>query len=267
MKTMIIGGSGFLGSKLVDTLNGNCQSTYHRNRIFPDQIRLDLGDVGSIRKCLDKTKPKIIIHCGGLTNTDFCEANPDLANRINCFGTTELLNGFDGKMIYFSTDYVFDGESAPYDENSQPNPINHYGKTKLATERVVLDTPQNLVVRVSGLYGFNRNNNRFLDRLRNNRTITVSQELVSTPTYIEDIVRAIPEFIKMSGILHFSGEQLLSRYDFAKLAVESLELNTEVFAQKSNEVAGRPRNSSLVSVYRLRKTPIDEAFREIRRAI
>jgi dTDP-4-dehydrorhamnose reductase len=267
MKTLIIGGSGFLGSKLAETLNGGCQSTYCSNPILPEQLKLDLVDKDNIRKVLAQAKPEVIIHCGGLTNTDFCEANQGLANRINCFGTSELISGFDGKMIYFSTDYVFDGESAPYDERSQPNPINHYGKTKLAAEKVVLGKPQNLVVRVSGLYGFNTKNNRFLDRLRNSKVITASQEFVSTPTYIEDVVRAIPEFINMSGILHSTGEQPFSRYDFAKLAVKSLGLDTEVIAQESNGSARRPRNSALNSVYIFRKTSIDEAFREIRRAI
>lgn len=267
MRTLIIGGSGFLGSKLAETLNGSSQSTYHSRPLFSGQVNLDLSASDSIRKCLADTRPEVIFHCGGLTNTDFCESNQDLASRINVSGTSKLLNGFDGKIIYFSTDYVFNGENAPYDENSQPNPINNYGKTKLAAERVVLDKPQNLVVRVSGLYGFNGNNNRFLDGLRNSRVITASQEFVSTPTYIEDIARAVPEFMDMSGILHFTGKQPFSRYDFAKLAVESLGLNTKVVAQESNGIARRPRNSSLVSVYSLRKTPIDEALKEIRRAI
>jgi len=267
MKTLIIGGSGFLGSKLVDTLDGNCQSTYNQNRIFPNQIQMDLADEASIGKCLDETKPEAIIHCGGLTDTDSCEANPDLANRVNCLGTEALLKEFDGKFIYFSTDYVFDGEHAPYDEKSEPNPINHYGKTKLIAERMVLEKSQNLVVRVSGLYGVNKNNNRFLDGLRSRRVIKASQELISTLTYIEDLARAIPDLMNMAGVLHFSGEQSFSRYDFAKLAVESLGLNAEVVAQESNGLAKRPRNSSLSSVYALKKTPVDEALIEIRRSI
>jgi len=267
MRVLIIGGSGFLGSKLVGSLNGNPQSTYHQNKIFPNQIQMDLADKESVRRCLNRTKPEVIFHCGGLTDTDFCESNQDLANRVNVSGTNELVNGFDGKVIYFSTDYVFDGEHAPYDEKSEPNPLNHYGKTKLAAERVVLEKSQNLVVRVSGLYGFNGNNNRFLDGLRSRRVIKASQELISTPTYIENLARAVPEFIGMSGILHFTGEQSFSRYNFAKLAVESFGLDAEVVAQESNGIARRPRNSSLVSVYNLKKTPVDEALKEIRRAI
>jgi dTDP-4-dehydrorhamnose reductase len=267
MKTLIIGGSGFLGSSLVGSLNGSSQSTYHQNRIFPNQIPMDLADEASIRKCLAETKPDVVLHCGGLTNTDFCEANRDLANRVNCLGTEVLLKGFNGKVIYFSTDYVFDGEHAPYNEHSQTNPLNHYGKTKLAAERVVLDKPQNLVVRVSGLYGFNEKNNRFINGLRSRRVIKASQELISTPTYIGDITKAVPEFMDMSGILHFTGEQSFSRYDFAKLTVESLGLDTEVIAQESKGIARKPRNSSLVSVYSLRKTSVDEALKEIRRVI
>lgn len=267
MKTLIIGGSGFLGSKLVEYLNGSCQSTYHQNRIFSNQIQMDLANKASIRKCLAETKPDVVLHCGGLTDTNFCEANPDLANKVNCLGTEALLKEFDGKIIYFSTDYVFDGEHAPYDEKSEPKPINHYGKTKFAAERVVLDKPQNLIVRVSGLYGFNRNNNRFLDGLRSRKVIKASQELISTPTYIEDIAKTVPEFMDMSGILHFTGEQSFSRYDFAKLVVKSLDLDAEVVPQENNRIAKRPRNSSLISVYNLRKTPIEEALKEIRRAI
>ena len=267
MRALIIGGSGFLGSKLVEALNGSSQSTYHSHPLFSGQVNLDLSDEASIRKCLAETRPEVIFHCGGLTNTDFCESNQDLVLRINVSGTNELISSFDGKIIYFSTDYVFDGENAPYDENSPPNPINHYGKTKLVAERMVLDKPQNLIVRVSGLYGFNGNNNRFLDGLRKYGVIAASQKLISTPTYIEDIVKAVPEFMGMSGILHFIGEQSFSRYDFAKLAVESLGLDAEVVAQESNGIARKPRNSSLVSVYSLRKTPIDKALKEIRRAI
>src|SRR3989344_3520344 len=218
MKTLIIGGSGFLGSKLIGSLNGSSQSTYHQNRIFLDQIQMDLADKASIRNCLAETKPDVVLHCGGLTNTDFCEANQDLANRVNCLGTEALLKEFDGKIVYFSTDYVFDGEHAPYDEKSEPNPLNHYGKT-----------------------------NRFLDKLRRAKVIAASQELISTPTYIENIAKAVPEFMDMSGILHFTGQQPFSRYDFAKLAAESLGLDSEVVAQKRDGIARKPRNSSLVS--------------------
>lgn len=267
MKTLVIGGSGFLGSRLAEVLDGTCNSTYYKNRVFPNQFQLDLGDTTSIQRCLDKTNPDVVIHCGGLTSTDFCEANKDLATRVNVSGAQELIKSFDGKVIYFSTDYVFDGESAPYDENSKTNPINHYGKTKLGAERSVLERPQNLVVRVSGLYGLNGHNNRFLDRLKNKNVIAASKEYVSTPTYLEDVARAIPDFMNVSGILHFTGEQSFSRYAFAKLAVESLGLDAEVVAQESNGIVRRPRNSSLVSVYRLRKTPIDEALKEIGRAI
>ncbi len=267
MRTLILGGSGFLGSRLVESLNGSCQSTYYANPVFQGQIKLDLANESSIRRCLVETKPDIIFHCGGLTDTDFCEANPNLANRVNCFGTNELLKVFNGKMIYFSTDYVFDGESAPYNETAQTNPINQYGRTKLIAERKVLEKPQNLVVRVSGLYGFNKNNNRFLDRLRSNKVIKASQELLSTPTYIEDLARAVPDFMQMSGVLHFSGEQSFSRYEFAEKVVKGLGLSTEVLAQENNGAVRRPKNSSLVSIYSLNKTSVDEALREIKRAI
>jgi len=267
MRTLIVGGSGFLGSKLVESLNGNSQSTYHQTKRFPNQIQMDLGDKEGIKRCLSQTKPEVILHCGGLTGADFCEVNPDLAMRVNCLGIEVLLNVFDGKLIYFSTDYVFDGESAPYKETAQTNPINQYGRTKLIAERSVLEKPQNLVVRVSGLYGANKHNNRFVDRIRNNRVIGASRNLVSTPTYIEDIVRAVQDIMQMSGLVHFTGEQSFSRYEFVEKAVKTLGLNAEVISQEDNGIARRPKNSSLTSVYGLKKTPVEEALKEIRREI
>lgn len=265
-KYLIIGASGFLGSFLYNSLNEKgitVSGTCFQNK-KDDLHYLNLENFDSIHKVIKNAKPDIIIHIGGLTDTDYCEANQSLASKVNCFGTNELMNHFDGKIIYFSTDYVFDGDSAPYDENSQPNPINHYGKTKLTAEKIVLSDPNNLVVRVSGLYGFNKQNNRFLEGLRKNKIIRASPKLISTPTYIEDIVRVVQDFMQMSGILHFSGEQPFSRYDFAKLAVERLGFDTKVVAQESNSIARRPKNSSLRSVYNLRKTPVDEALKEIR---
>lgn len=265
MNTLIIGGSGFLGSRLVSALNEKCHSTYYKNKIFPTQIYLDLGDQASIKECLCSTKPDLIIHCGGLTDTDFCEVNKDLAVKINVLGTEALVNFFDGKLIYFSTDYVFDGESAPYNEFSLPNPINHYGRTKLLAEEKVLSRTQNLVVRVSGLYGFNKNNNKFIDRLRKKRIIYASKDFISTPTYIEDIVRFIPELINMCGILHLTGEQSFSRYEFTNLIVNGLGLESKVVVEEENKIARRPRNSSLVSIHSIRKTSFEEALEEIRR--
>ena len=284
MRTLVIGGSGFLGSRLRLPLNTLCavskkhegfteyiypngiHYTYHNKKLFENQIPLDLTKISSIKECLAKTKPDVIFYCGGLTDTDFCEANPDLATKVNVSGTKSLLEEFSGKLIYFSTDYVFDGENAPYNEKSQPNPINHYGKTKLFAEKMVLVKSQNLVVRVAGLYGFNSSNNRFLDRLRNQRVVEASSRLYSTPTYLEDIVEAIPDFMNMSGLLHFTGEQSFSRYEFLKKVVKCLGLDTEILPLES-DITGtfkRPKNSSLVSnTNKLKKTPVDDALKEI----
>ena len=282
MRTLVIGGSGFLGSGLRLCLNTQCRVaikhegstkysypngpyyTYHHTKLFEDQLHLDLTRSSSIKKCLAKTKPDAIVHCGGLTDPDFCEAYPNLATKVNVSGTKALLEAFGGKLIYFSTDYVFDGENPPYNEKSQPNPLNHYGKTKLLAEELVLKNPQNLVVRVAGLYGFNNHNDRFLGRLRNQRVVEASSTLYSTPTYLEDIAGSIQDFLKMSGLLHFTGEQSFSRYEFLKKAVKSLGLSTEILPWESRDmIAKRPKNSSLISVHRFKKTLADDALKEI----
>jgi len=270
-KTLIIGGSGFLGSALADlSCLGSVELTYYANQRGKCEIFIDLLKANCIKKVVQKVKPDVIIHCGGLTSTDFCEMEKQLALDINFGGTQNLVEYFDGKIIYFSTDYVFDGEDAPYDEHSTPNPINHYGKTKLLAEKAVLEKPQNLVVRVSGLYGLNLINNKFFDSLMRSKKIESYIDLVSSPTYIRDISSAIPILLNTSGILHLSGKENYSRYNFIKRVVDSLGIHKEVVPVSYDPdklKANRPRNSTLASVMDMATTSLDKALIEIKRNI
>lgn len=264
MRTLIIGGSGFLGSRLALCMGRHCQSTFFNNRLSGDQIPLDLSDEKSIKRCLKRVNPELIIHCGGLTGTVYCEQNKTYATKVNVRGTKIILDKFGGKVIYFSSDYVFDGEAAPYDEKSQTNPLNHYGRTKLEAEKEVLRKDGNLVLRLSGLYGINRRNNRFIQRLMSKR-IGASMELVSTPTYVEDLVNSLPQLIEMEGTVHFSGEESFSRYDFLQRAIKGLGLNTELYKiDRGVNVIKRPKDSSLKSLFSLKKTSVNDALTQMK---
>jgi dTDP-4-dehydrorhamnose reductase len=267
MKTLIIGGSGFLGSALAESKDlGEIHSTFFTNPA-KSHIFLDLSKRESIIDVLEKTKPDVVIHCGGLTDTDYCEKNKELALKVNVNGTKDLVNSFTGKLIYFSTDYVFDGKNPPYDENAEPNPLNHYGKTKLMAEKVVLARGENLVVRVAGLYGINTENNKFLNRLMGKQIINAHSNLFSTPTYIDDIITNLPYLLKTTGILHLTGKESVSRYNFVKKAADYLGFETEVIPTvycPSLTLARRPQNTSLRSTTELKTTALDDAFREIK---
>jgi dTDP-4-dehydrorhamnose reductase len=276
MKELIIGGSGFLGSKLVSSeFFEDANFTYlnqktsfiekNKNRSF----RMNLVEEEEIFKVLLSTNPSLIIHCGGITDTDLCEREKEFSWKVNVEGTENLMRFYDGKIIYFSTDYVFDGKSAPYNENSKPNPINHYGITKLKAEEIILKRKENLVVRVSGLYGINKNNNKFINRFIDQDKIYAYTNIISSPTYIEDIVNNIQMLTHLSGIIHLSNNRSISRYNFTKLINDSLHLSKEIISceyKNKDGTAKRPYNSSLTTLNKeIKTTPINIALAEITR--
>jgi len=251
MRILIIGGSGFLGSKLYNLLDqgtvfGTFLSNEHKGLIY-----LDLTRGTSVKDVLAKIKPDIIIHTGGLTNTDFCESDNEMAYKVNVRGTRNLVKNFSGKIIYFSTDYVFNGEKGPYCEDDVPNPINYYGWTKLKAEEIVLHAADdNVVIRVAGLYGYNERNNEFLNSF-NSAIIYKATDLAGSTVLIDDVVKYLPFFLQKKGIYHLASGSAISRYDFALMAVRILNLPVKVTGRKAKDIyhtAKRPTNSSLISV-------------------
>lgn len=264
MRTLIIGAAGFLGSRLQHALGRGCVGTYHLHPTAPDQVFLDLTNPRSIQKCISHTAPDVVIHCGGITRTDLCEAERDLAYRTHVLGARSLVDQYQGKIIFLSTDYVFDGHTPPYSETATPRPLNYYGTTKAEAERVILAKSDNLVVRVSGLYGYNVRNNRFIQAL-NESEVHACTDLVSTPTYIEDIVVALPDLYYRAGVLHLAGHESFSRYAFLRLAAERLGLSVRVLPTRASQsTVRRPSDSSLASIHRVHTTPAVQALDEIR---
>lgn len=274
MKELIIGGSGFLGSKLASSEPfKDANFTYlnqktsfiekNKNRSFC----MNLIKEEEISKVLLSTNPSLIIHCGGITDTDLCEREKEFSWRVNVEGTENLMLYYNNKIIYFSTDYIFDGKNAPYNENSKPNPINHYGITKLKAEEIILRRKENLVVRVSGLYGINKNNNKFIDRFTDQDKVYAHTNLISSPTYIEDIIDNIQILTYLSGIIHLSSGESISRYDFVKKINDSLHLSKEIIPceyRNKDSMAKRPHNSSLTTLNnKIKTTPINIALGEM----
>jgi len=272
MKELIIGGSGFLGSKLA---NSDCMKeasyTFFNNKtpfMSKDEdrcSRMDLRNKNEVLRTLKAIKPSLIIHCGGITDTDFCEKEKQYSWDVNVEGVENLMRYYDGKIIYFSTDYVFDGNNPSYDEESKPNPVNYYGITKLQAEKMVLKREENLVIRVSGLFGINTHNDKFLNKIRKEK-IEACTNLVSSPTYIDDIVKNIPELVQLSSIVHLSCQEGFSRYDFLNTCVKYLSLSTTVVPKKYDQeqsIAKRPYNTTMVSLRNVKYTPVKIAFKEM----
>jgi dTDP-4-dehydrorhamnose reductase len=248
----IIGASGFLGSKLFDVLSKkfNVIGTFF-SKPSPGLVYLDITDKQQVKSFFKTFDPDLVINCAGITKPDVCEINPKLAYKVNVEGVANMASFSPCKVIHFSSDYVFSGDKGFYTENDKPHPINYYGYTKLKSENIVLDSnPDNVVIRVSGLYGYNKRNNEFLSSF-NFPEVYKATDLYGSTLLIDDIIIHLPFFCSAKGLYHLASGNAISRYDFALMAVRILGLSTKVIGKPANEIysiAKRPRNSSLISV-------------------
>jgi dTDP-4-dehydrorhamnose reductase len=160
------------------------------------------------------------------------------------------------RLIFISTDYVFDGTKGNYAESDQPNPVSYYGLTKLEAERIVVETlPEALIVRTSVLYGWHPSKLNFatwtLKGLREHETLRIVRDHINSPTFADNLAYAISVAIerKSRGILHIAGSERISRFEFACKIAQKFHLDERLLVpvemRDLNWVARRPRDSSL----------------------
>ena len=267
MKILVTGKNGQLGRSIqkivnTDTKIGNNQSP--NEYIFVGREDLDLSSKSSISHYFDNNdKFDIIINCAAYTQVDRAEQDAELANQINHLAVKQLAsiaNELQTKLIHISTDYVFDGESnKPYMETDTTNPINTYGKTKLAGEQALQEVmPMNaLIIRTSWLYSEYGNNfvSTMLRLSKERDELNVVSDQIGSPTYATDLADAILEIIKhkkfrdvgqTTQIYHYSGEGEISWHEFAKeiFKIEKIECQVNpVTSQQYPTPAKRPKNT------------------------
>ncbi len=256
-KIQIIGATGFLGSKIYQDFSQNYKvtGTYFKNKnpyMRPyDLTKFDLT-------LFKEIKPNIVIHTAAMTDVDECETNPQKAYQINVEGTKNVIEGCrinNSKLIYISTDFVFDGKAGDYKETDLPNPLNFYAKTKLKAEQIVKDSGLNYIIaRVAVLYGQNDSQkfvNWCINKLRNQKQVFLINDHIRTPTLIDDISSALEELIerKFQGIIHITGPEKLSAYQMGIKIAETFGLNKKyiksITSDKFKQKAERPKDSSL----------------------
>lgn len=249
---LLIGASGFLGSKLYSELSKHAVVTgTYFSRPASDLVPLDTSDRMQVSALLSRIRPDVIIDCSGQTRPDSCERNQQIAYRVNVEGVANLVELCNTKYVYFSTDYVFDGVHGHYTEDDQPHPINYYGWTKFQAEKIVLGArTDNVVIRVSGVYGISPRNNEFLSSL-NEPVINKATDCFSSNVLLDDIAENLAFFWARGGIYHLTDGEALSRYEFTFKAVRILGMTAKVVGKQANvlyRIAQRPRDSSLLSI-------------------
>jgi dTDP-4-dehydrorhamnose reductase len=191
--------------------------------------RLDITCLEEVQEYLAFHKPDAILHGAAYTDVDGCERNPELAYRVNMQGTwnlAALARERDLLLTYISTDFVFDGEKhTPYTEEDAPNPLSHYGASKLAGERKVSQLcPRHFIVRTAWLYGIHGKNfpRRMLELAQTRKELSVVGDQIGSPTHVSDLARKLVELLPspLYGTYHVSNNGFCSWYEFAKKTLE-----------------------------------------------
>lgn len=220
---------------------------------------LDVTDQTAVRAAIRNVD--VVIHLAALTDVDRCEAEPEFAHLVNAEGTQKVVTAAHKtgtRVIYTSTDYVFDGDKpGEYLEDDATNPINQYGRSKLAGEGYVLKETNNLVVRTSRVIGQGKNFVRtILSAGATQGHLNVVDDQRGRPTFADDLAAALVALVRMetSGVIHVCGdgppcswaelaEQALSRADISA-TVEHVD--TDTYRREARRtIAPRPKNSVL----------------------
>jgi len=228
---LITGASGQLGGHLLAAVTARLPdqrvvATSRRSVSLPDgtlTVPVDLADGAALRKLLDEHHPSHVIHLAAVTFVAEAQQDTARSRRVNVEATQEIgewAEAHRARTLLVSTDMVFDGNDAPYAEDDDPQPLSHYGNTKVAAELAVRERPAALVVRLPLMYGFPaiERETTFVSQvnaLRCGAPLRLFTDEFRTPLALIDAARALVALAAsdMVGIMHVAGPERLSRYD------------------------------------------------------
>lgn len=257
MKVLVTGVKGQLGYDVVNELTKRGHTA-----IGVDIDEMDITDKHSVQMVIKKTKPDAVIHCAAWTAVDLAEDEDKFAmvRAVNTDGTrniAEICKKLNCKMMYISTDYVFNGQGTePWEPDCKDyEPLNVYGQTKLGGELAVANLLEKyFIVRIAWVFGVNGNNfiKTMLNVGKKYDELTVVNDQIGTPTYTYDLARLLVDMIETEkyGYYHATNEGgYISWYDFACEIFKQAEYNTKVKPVTTEEYglskAKRPFNSRL----------------------
>lgn len=263
MKIAVIGASGFIGNAIYSFFSRkseNVVGTFFSKK-KRELVYLDATDRTQVSQFFQGEGPQTVIHPQAMPNVERCELEPESCWKNNFEALRNVVDKSkrtNAKLVFFSSDYVFDGINGPYDELAKPNPLNQYGFAKYMCEEYVRwHLPGSLIIRLSVVYGWEREKKnfaaKFIDALRNNEQFLTPVDQFSSPTYVLDIPGAIDILLQKGaqGIFNVAGPETISRYEFGKRICKVFGL-TECLAvpkttRELGQVARRPKHAGLVT--------------------
>lgn len=250
MKYLITGAGGQLGFDVRRELLK--RGVAQEDIAAPSSKELDITDANTVENYVKNFQPNVIIHSAAYTNVDGAEENQEICEKVNVEGTKNLLHAAEKaevKIIYISTDYVFDGENPePYDVDDETNPQSVYGQTKLAGEKIVRDYPKHFIVRTAWVFGVNgRNFIKTMLKVANGREeVSVVDDQIGSPTYTVDLAKFLVDLSESDkyGTYHATNEGFCSWAEFTEEIYKDADLDTrvkKVSTEEYAEIAGHPQ--------------------------
>lgn len=258
MRVLVTGVKGQLGYDVMNELAGR-----GHEGIGVDIQEMDITDAASVEKVITEAAPDAVIHCAAYTAVDAAEDNVDLCRRVNAGGTENIARvckALNCKMMYISTDYVFNGQGTrPWEPDDKREPLNVYGQTKYEGELAVETLEKFFLVRIAWVFGVNGKNfiKTMLNLGKTRDHLTVVADQIGSPTYAYDLARLLVDMIETDkyGRYHATNEGLCSWYEFACEIFKQAGMNVTVSPVTSDQYpakAKRPMNS------RMDKSKLDE---------
>ncbi len=248
MKYLITGVSGQLGYDVKRELLS--RGIAEADIATPRTAEMDITDKQAVEKYVENFRPDVIIHCAAYTNVDEAEGDPETCRKVNVEGTKYLVQAakqVNAKIIYISTDYVFDGENPdPYQVNEPANPQSIYGQTKYEGEKLVREYPKHFIVRIAWVFGINGCNfvKTMLRVAEEHTEVSVVDDQIGSPTYTVDLAKFLIDLSGSDkyGTYHATNEGFCSWAEFTEEIYQDAGLSTKVnrvSTEQYIEIAGR----------------------------
>lgn len=260
---LVLGASGQVGAELLRAIahSGARPVGTFCHHPAPGLRHADIRSAEQVNALLQELRPAVVYLPGAETNVEFCELHPDETYQTNVLGVCNVARAvrpIGAKIVYFSSDYVFDGHHGPYREDDPANPLSHYGRQKLLAEHALATSGQDyLILRTTVVYGRDRQEKNFICRLlqhlRDGRPIQVPVDQVGSPTYGPNLADAALELAASdaAGVYHVVGPRRANRYQFACAAATVFgadpALIQAVPTSQLGQTAPRPLNSGMLA--------------------
>lgn len=255
MKIIIIGASGFLGTKLFNILSKKHAVIGADIKKTEGMFMLDAANIKEVRNFIINNNPDIVIDTVALTSSLACEKNPELCKKLNYETAKNIADACKetgAKMVFISSTYLFDGEKGNYSEKDEVKPINEYAKTKIMAEKEISKLEKYLILRVDIMYGYNGKGkpNGIFNLILSEKEIKLREpNQLRQPVLVEDVVDVINELINRNqkGIFHVAGLTRIKMIDFLKKLEKIIRENSQIkISDEKPEIEIKiPKNATL----------------------